>query len=187
MPEEIIVDNQIIPYSIKQSLRARRTRISISHTDGVVLTVPKGAGSFGAEKFLRDKIAWVIKSLNYFKKHKDRVVIKSGRKDYLANRKNAAILAKEKVEYWNKFYGFSYNRVTIKNQKTRWGSCSRRGNLNFNYKIVHLPEHLANYLVVHELCHLKEMNHSRAFWNLVAQTIPGYKNSRRELRNIYHG
>ena len=185
--QEITIQDQTIPYIVKQSLRARRARISVSYDAGVVVTLPLSSGEFGAEKFIRDKISWVLKSLNYLKKFKNRVVIKSGRKDYLANRSAALSLAKAKVECWNKFYGFSYNRVTIKNQKTRWGSCSRKGNLNFNYKIVHLRENLVDYLIVHELCHLKEMNHSRNFWSLVSQTIPDYKKLRTELRNIHHG
>jgi predicted metal-dependent hydrolase len=94
------------------------------------------------------------------------------------------IIAKAKVKQWNLYYNFSHRKISVKNQKTRWGSCSKKGNLNFNYKIVHLPENLVNYLVVHELCHLKEFNHSKNFWSLVGQTVPDYKKLRRELRSF---
>ena len=75
-----------------------------------------------------------------------------------------------------------FNKINIKNQKTRWGSCSKKGNLNFNYKIALLPQHLADYIIVHELCHLGEFNHSRSFWNLVAKVFPEYLGIRNELR-----
>ncbi len=68
--------------------------------------------------------------------------------------------------------------------KTRWGSCSKKKNLNFNARIAQLPDHLIDYVIVHELCHLIEFNHSAKFWALVAQTIPDPQNCRRELRHI---
>jgi predicted metal-dependent hydrolase len=185
--KQIKIFDQTIPYSIRESLRARRARISVTLDDGVVVTIPRGGSETGAKKFVEDKISWILKALNYLKKFKNRTVIKSSRKDYLVNKSAALVLAKTKVQQWNKFYGFSYSRVSIKNQKTRWGSCSKKGNLNFNYKIIYLPENLVDYLIVHELCHLKEMNHGRNFWQLVSQTIPDCKKLRYELRRIHHG
>jgi hypothetical protein len=76
------------------------------------------------------------------------------------------------------------NTALIKNTSSRWGSCSRLGNLNFNYKIVFLPPELQDYLVVHELCHLGQFNHSQSFWNLVKKTIPEYLRLRKNLRDI---
>ena len=92
------------------------------------------------------------------------------------------MLALKKIEAFNKIYQFKYNRVSIRNQKTRWGSCSKSGNLNFNYKIALLPEKLVDYIIVHELCHLKEFNHSEKFWALVSITIPDYTIVRTELK-----
>lgn len=79
-------------------------------------------------------------------------------------------------------YTFLYKKVTIKNQFSRWGSCSRKGNLNFNYRIVFLPPEQADYLIVHELCHLGEFNHSKNFWDLVEKTTPNWKKLRHELK-----
>ena len=87
-----------------------------------------------------------------------------------------------RINYFNKFYNFKMNRVAIKNQSTRWGSCSSKGNLNFNYKIIYLRPALADYLIVHELCHLGELNHSKRFWALVKKTISDYIELNRELR-----
>ncbi|MBL7045869.1 MAG: M48 family metallopeptidase [Parcubacteria group bacterium] len=79
-------------------------------------------------------------------------------------------------------YGFKYNRVAIRNSKRSWGSCSEHGNLNFHYKIIFLPQELASYLMVHELCHLKEFNHSVQFWAHVEEIIPNYKECRKRLK-----
>ena len=104
------------------------------------------------------------------------------RREYLKYKEVARALVHERLAYFNQFYKFNFKRISIRNQKARWGSCSRQGNLNFNYKIVLLPPHLADYLVIHELCHLGEFNHSIRFWNLVAQTLPNHRALRVELK-----
>jgi predicted metal-dependent hydrolase len=103
---------------------------------------------------------------------------------YLAHKEVARAFVHERLAYYNAVYNFEFNRVAIRNQKTCWGSCSEKGNLNFNYKLLFLPRHLADYVVVHELCHLAELNHSPAFWELVARACPEYKKHRRELQRI---
>ena len=124
-------------------------------------------------------------SLFYFVKVRRKKINKKLERLNLAKYKERArAMVLEKIIYWNQFYNFSYNRVFTKAQATRWGSCSSRGNLNFNYKIFLLPPRLADYIIVHELCHLGEFNHSRSFWNLVAQTIPNYMELRNELKSI---
>ncbi|MEK9157265.1 MAG: M48 family metallopeptidase, partial [Patescibacteria group bacterium] len=93
-------------------------------------------------------------------------------------------IAAERLQHFNQQYGFTIGKVAIKNQTTRWGSCSKKGNLNFNYKVAILPPELQDYLVVHELCHLGEFNHSKAFWQLVAKTIPNHVELRKRLRSF---
>ncbi len=105
------------------------------------------------------------------------------RKEYLAYKESARKLVYERLEYFNQFYNFKYNKVAIRNQKTRWGSCSRRGNLNFSYRLALMDPRLADYIIVHELCHLKEFNHSQNFWDLVAQQFPDYKELRKKLKH----
>ena len=104
--------------------------------------------------------------------------------NYLKYKEMAREIAASRLEYFNTFYGFKYNRVAIRDQKTRWGSCSKKGNLNFNYKIALIPEKARDYIIVHELCHLGEFNHSRNFWDLVAKTVPDYLEIRHSLKNI---
>jgi hypothetical protein len=99
----------------------------------------------------------------------------------------ARVLVHERLAHFNQHYNFRFNRVSIKNQRTRWGSCSKLGNLNFNYKIALLPPQLVDYLIVHELCHLAEFNHSPRFHALVARAVPNHRELRRMLnRPEYH-
>ncbi len=96
----------------------------------------------------------------------------------------AETLVRERLEYFNAIYNFKYNKITIRNQRSRWGSCSKKGNINFNYKIALISPELADYIIVHELCHLGEFNHSKKFWDLVAKTIPEYRERRAELKKV---
>ncbi len=101
---------------------------------------------------------------------------------YRKYKETARLLIKSRLEFFNAHYGLTYSRVAVKNHKRLWGSCSARGNLNFNYRLIFLPPELADYIIVHELCHLKELNHSPRFWALVAETFPHYKKMRASLR-----
>ena len=107
------------------------------------------------------------------------------RAEFVKHKNTALILAENRISHFNRLYQFDINKITVKNQKTRWGSCSKKGNLNFNYKIALLPQHLSDYIIVHELCHLGQFNHSPAFWNLVAITIPDYKKIKKEFKKIH--
>ncbi len=101
---------------------------------------------------------------------------------YYTYRKLALSIIKNRTEYWANVMHLQYNSITIRNQKTRWGSCSCKKNLNFNYRLIFLPVHLLDYIVIHELCHLKEMNHSKKFWLCVQELVPDYKNCIKEVR-----
>ena len=84
-----------------------------------------------------------------------------------------------KVKHYAGLMNVQYGRITIRNQKTRWGSCSSKGNLNFNCLLMLAPDEVVDYVVIHELCHLIEMNHSKAFWKQVEQMMPDYKKHRK--------
>ncbi|MBI5138584.1 MAG: M48 family metallopeptidase [Candidatus Vogelbacteria bacterium] len=113
-----------------------------------------------------------------------RVSLKGRRTEYLKHKEAARALAYARLEFFNTHYKFKIGRIAIRNQKSRWGSCSRRGNLNFNYKIALLKPWLLDYIIVHELCHIAEFNHSSDFWMLVAQTIPNWHQLRGELKKL---
>ena len=97
-------------------------------------------------------------------------------------REYARVQLGEKVRSYSVQMRVTVNRIAIKEQKTRWGSCSSKGNLNFNWKLVLMPQHIQDYVVVHELAHRKQMNHSAAFWSEVEKILPNYKECRNWLR-----
>jgi len=97
-------------------------------------------------------------------------------------RQQAEKLIKKRADELCPQLGVTYNRLTIRGAKTRWGSCSRKGNLNFNWKLMMVPEPVIDYVIIHELAHLKEMNHSRNFWKLVAEHCPKWRSHKKWLR-----
>lgn len=105
-------------------------------------------------------------------------------KHYLTHKELARSVILQRLLHYNQLYGYEWNRVAIRNQRTCWGSCTELGNLNFSYRLLFLPEELRDYIVVHELCHLKELNHSPAFWTLVAVALPNYRELKTELRRM---
>ena len=100
-----------------------------------------------------------------------------------AARKNAKEIIVARVKHWAPVLDLEYRRVFIKDQRTLWGSCSGRKNLNFNWRLAAAPPEALDYVVIHELCHLREMNHSKKFWDLVRAACPDYKVRRRWLRD----
>lgn len=187
MYKEITLQDQAVSYTLRRSKRARRMRIAV-HVDGsIVVTVPYGAGEGLIERFMSEKSTWLISKIEYFKQFKGQTFLKHSRSEYLKHKEKALELARERAGHYAGLYKLKYKSISIKNQKTRWGSCSRKGNLNFNYKIALLPERLADYIIVHEVCHLGELNHSKRFWNLVAKTFPDHQSLRLELRKYPMG
>ncbi len=182
MKKLIELHEKNIEYTLRVNKRARNMRLSIYGDGAFVVTVPRIMSESLIEKFIREKSEWVIGKLEYFKKFPGTVFAKGSKKEFYLYKEQALVLAKSRISYFNEFYGFKVNKVSIKNQKTRWGSCSQKGNLNLNYKIALLPLRLTDYIIVHEICHLEEFNHSQKFWNLVAKTIPNHTEIRNELK-----
>ena len=101
-------------------------------------------------------------------------------------RKKAEEVIHDRLQFFSEQYDFKYNNVVLKNQKTRWGSCSSSKNLNFNWRLIMAPIEVIDYIVVHELCHLKQMNHSLKFWKLIEKIIPDYKKSKKWLKEKHY-
>lgn len=182
MQKRIQLQNQAIIYTLKKSKRARRMRMAVYCDGAVVVTAPYQFGDGIAERFVREKTSWLLSKLSLFQPFQPRPARRCTKVEYRHNKERAYTLAVERIAHFNRSYHFTFNSINIKNQKTRWGSCSKKGNLNFSYKIALLPKRLADYIIVHELCHRGEFNHSKKFWELVSQAIPDYATLRSELK-----
>ncbi len=182
--KEIELCGRKVAYVLKSGGGRRNLRITIKPGGIVAVAKPDFLSEHIAEDFLIKKASWIIKVLDRTDKRKN-LLAAGGRADYERLAETARSLAKQRLIYFNERYNLKFNRVAIRDQRTRWGSCSRKGNLNFNYRIALLPAHLADYIIVHELCHLAELNHSPKFWKLVARVLPDYAARRRELRQNY--
>ncbi|MDD4931215.1 MAG: M48 family metallopeptidase [Candidatus Colwellbacteria bacterium] len=170
-----------IRYTIKWSRRAKRLKVALYYDGRCVATVPVGFDIRIVENFIDKKSKWVLDRLDHFGKIRYGAP-RSSRKTFLDNKDAALALAEERIGHFNRLYGFKVAHIGIRDQKTRWGSCSRSGNLNFNYRIIYLPAELSDYIIVHELCHLGSFDHSKRFWVLVGRTVPNYLELRKELR-----
>lgn len=168
---KLSVENKTIEYDMRKSKRAKQVRLTVSGDGVVVATHPARVPEYRVIDFIKKQFAWIQKRLDQISKI-DVDLMRYDRKHYVTHKESARALVHEKLQHWNSFYNFTYHKVAIRSQKTRWGSCSSKGNLNFNYKIIFLEPALQDYLIVHELCHLKEMNHGPNFWSLVEKAIP---------------
>jgi len=156
-------------------------RLIVYPDSSVVVTAPRFFGLQSIERFVMKHSEWVNRKVAETSKHN---VIRVARKDIAMLKERSLAYARARCANFAAAYGLKFRKISIRAQKSRWGSCSRSGNLSFNYKIAVLPTHTADYIIVHELCHLREMNHSKKFWDLVAQEIPNHRQIRKELRNI---
>lgn len=167
---------------LKKRSGVKSVKLSIYPDGSFVVTAPKWYPLYLINRFMRGKSGWIFEHLknidwNLLQKKKERE-----KTEYKAKKEQARKIIQSKIEKFNRHYGFQFGKISVKNQKRCWGSCSGKKNLNFNYKIVFLPDDLRDYIIVHEICHLEELNHKKKFWSLVSETIPNYKLLRRKLR-----
>lgn len=151
----------------------------------IVVRVPRRMPLYEIAGFIRDREAWIEKAF-------EKIRLSNEKNSHLVpfseeEIKKLTQLAKKtipvKVEYYARLMGLDYGRITIRSQKSRWGSCSSKKNLNFNCLLMLTPVEVQDYVVVHELCHLKEMNHSVRFWSEVEAVLPDYRVRRKWLKD----
>jgi len=181
MKNAILLNKLAITYNTKKNRLAKRLRIIIQSNGNITVSAPTRISQKIINNFLIEKADWIKNVLAKCKPENSQKK-SSDKKNYILNKANALRLARKKITFFAEKYNLKPNKIFIRNQSTRWGSCSTKGNLNFNYRFIFLPEELQDYLIVHELCHLAEMNHSSRFWSLVEQTIPDYKKRKTALR-----
>jgi predicted metal-dependent hydrolase len=180
--EKISLYGLILQYNLKTNTRSRGIKITVYPDGSFLVTKPKFVSDLFAKKFVIENARWIVTQTERYKERKGGFILGGKKEDYQKKKKGALVLAKERLRYFNKIYNFKVGRISIRNQRTRWGSCSQNGNLSFSYKIVDLPTNLSDYIIVHELCHLGEMNHSKKFWDLVKIVFPNYKVLRGRLK-----
>ena len=171
-----------ISYTIKTTNRTKKILISIDTNGQLTVLKSPFVSIEKVKKIIEQKYEWIIDKIQKQKSKPRKILSIYNEKDFKENKEKARSLIKERLDYFNQFYNYNINNVYIRNPKSRWGSCSSKNNLNFSYKLFLLPPELCDYIIVHELCHLQEMNHGKNFWSLVEKTIPDYKNLIKELK-----
>ena len=150
----------------------------------MIVRAPLRLAKYRIERFITEHEDWIRMQQKKVEKYREQIHIITEEE-----RQNGILRAKkifpERTAYFAKRMGVTYNRITIREQKTRWGSCSSRGTLSFNYRLIYGPAGPLDYVVVHELCHLTHMNHSKDFWNMVERIMPHYRIYKQWLRE--HG
>lgn len=157
--------------------------------DGTVtVRVPKRCSQKQIGNFVQEHREWIVRKQEELKerareKEKRRESMPEWNpEDYQRYQITAGQVLRERAEHFARQMEVSFERISIRDQKTRWGSCSARGNLNFNWRLILAPSEVLDYVVVHELAHRKEMNHSERFWKLVESVLPDYQERRKWLK-----
>lgn len=156
-------------------------RLSIYPDGAIVVTAPRLFGIQAIEEFVEKHALWVRRKVAA---SAGREIIRLSRGDIPRLKREALALAHVQAAHYARRYGVSYKKITIRAQKSRWGSCSQAGNLSFNYRVAALPREIAEYIIVHEICHLAAFDHSPSFWRLVEREVPDHKRVRARLRSI---
>ena len=177
---EILID---VVYSGRSTLG-----LEVSRNGQVKLRAPRRVSDGALQNFARQKEAWIIEKYLMMEEKRKAESLQQD-PDYVkdpalerAYRRQAKARLEERAAYFASRMGVSYQRISVRAAKTRWGSCSAKGNLNFHWKLILMPPQVLDYVVVHELAHRKEMNHSPAFWAEVEKILPDYRERRKWLK-----
>jgi len=162
---------------VKRSRRAKYLRISIGSDQAVVVTVPHNLTLAKAHELLVSKKQWILKQLQKIRERKNALEEVDINKIDLNAEQDRLF---SRLDYFSNMYKLPYRRASFKCQKTIWGSCSGKDNLNLNVNMCLLPRHLQDYILLHELCHIRHKNHSKQFWSQLDQYTDG---KAKQLRN----
>ena len=161
-------------------IRSDRKTIGIQITPegNVIVRAPRGLSDTQIDRFVQSKREWIEAHLSQVPASQGKFT----RTEIEALAQKALAVIPQRVRHFAPIVGVTYGNITIRNQRSRWGSCSGKGNLNFNCLLMLTPDHCVDYVVVHELCHRLEMNHSPKFWEQVERVLPDYRRSREWLK-----
>lgn len=168
-------------------VRSSRKTLAVQvRADGtVVARAPLRMSEEHIRSFLTEKESWIRKQQERMRARSEvrqqEIIHLDAEQEKELRRRAGAVFA-QRTAYFAQQMGVTYGKITVRDQKTRWGSCSQRGNLNFNFRLLLAPPEVLDYVVVHELCHRKEMNHSARFWYEVAQVLPDYQEQKAWLK-----
>lgn len=168
-------------YELRKSQRAKALSLTVRLDGSVLVTAPRFFGIEAIDRFVAKHADWIRERVEAAR---GRSIVRLSRADIPRLKREAARLAAELSRHYSARYGVTHGAITIRAQKSRWGSCSKNGNLSFNYKMAALPREIAAYIVVHEICHRIAFDHSRDFWALVEREVPDHRRLRKQLRNL---
>lgn len=172
-----------IPMRFISSGRARRINISLRPFQGVRVAVPRGVSFELAEQFVQEKLPWIQSRLRRIAEVEARSRA-AGQTRTTLDRDQAKAVIIARLNHLARTHGFTYNRVFIRAQKTRWGSCSGKNNINLNVKLLCLPSELMDYVILHELVHTRIKDHGARFWAELEKHLPQARETDRRL-NLY--
>lgn len=173
-------------YEIKKYKRAKYLRISVKPGGRVVVTTPWRTPRYAAVQFVEKQGGWIEKARAKMLALPTPANVGTAA-EYKKYKLQAQRLIAARLIELNTQYGFPYKLVSVRNQKTRWGSCSKSGTLSFNYRLLFIDPAIRDYVLVHELCHTQQMNHSPQFWHLVGRVVPNHKQLRTALYSLDRG
>ncbi len=168
-------------YRIVRSNR-KSIGITITKESEVVVRAPYGVSERKIQRLVKEKQEWIQKHLIKMKAREPEPVRELDPELEKMYRSMAADILNMECAYFAKKMGVTYNKVTIRDQKSRWGSCSSNGNISLNWRLLFMHPKIGRYVVVHELAHRKQMNHSREFWAEVEKVLPDYRKYRKLLK-----